>query len=188
MKRPGLEPKSESQSFGSADGHRRSSSPVPRSGREPKASTHDPESVSSASVAAGKPASRPDSDYTSTGVLRSEVMRNELQAWADSVITTTSCLFCEDWKHEGSAGEGREQARAHREKEHPEACIRKPRQRKRQTKRELRSAGEQEQIAVDAAHANRVRREREEAQMLEKIERGRERDRAALAALDGEAA
>jgi hypothetical protein len=73
---------------------------------------------------------------------------------------------------------------AHREREHPEACIRKPRRRgSRMRKRALRTASEEEQVKVDTEEARRVRSEREQAEMLAKIERGRER--AALAALDG---
>jgi hypothetical protein len=112
------------------------------------------------------------------------MMKAAEQSWADDQITTSSCAFCR-WKFKGTAFEGRGAALAHRQEKHPEACIRKPRRSgTRITKRKLRSAGEEEQIKVDAAEANRVRAEREQGEMLAKIERGRERERAALAALD----
>ena len=147
-----------------------------------------PQRQTSVKTASNGSPSRPDSDYTAAGVLRSEAMKTSHQEWADTVQTTSFCAFC-DWTHEGTALEGREAARAHREKKHPEACIRRARPKgSRISKRKLRSAGEEEQIKIDAAEARRLRSEREQAEMLEKMERGRERDRAALAALDGEAA
>jgi hypothetical protein len=113
-------------------------------------------------------------------------MREDHQSWADQQTMTSSCAFC-DWTHEGPALEVREFALAHRQVEHPEACVRRARPRgSRITKRKLRSAGEEAQIKIDAAEANRIRAEREQDQMLATIERGRERNRAALAALDGQ--
>jgi hypothetical protein len=110
-------------------------------------------------------------------------MRLRHQEWADSQVTTSACAFC-DWTFEGTAGEGRERALEHRRAEHPEACVRKPRRRgSNMRKRALRTASEEEQVKVDTEEARRVRSEREQAEMLAKIERGRER--AALAALDG---
>jgi hypothetical protein len=112
-------------------------------------------------------------------------MRFAHQAWLDGQVTTSSCFFCR-WKFKGTALEGREAARLHREQEHPDACIRRPRIRgSRIKKRAMRSAGEEAQIAVDTAEARRVRHEREMDDALAKVERGRQR--AALAALDGAA-
>ncbi len=122
--------------------------------------------------------------YTSEGIRTAESMRQSEQNWADEQITTTSCLFCK-WKHKGTAVECRDKARTHREKKHPEACVIKPRLRRRLRKRSLRSAEEEAQIAVDTTEARRLRSEREQNEMLAKIERGRERDRAAALALDG---
>jgi hypothetical protein len=111
-------------------------------------------------------------------------MRLRHQEWADSQVTTSYCMFCDDWTFEGTAGEGREAALEHRRAKHPEACVRKPRRRgSNMRKRALRTASEEEQVKVDTEEARRVRSEREQAEMLAKIERGRER--AALAALDG---
>jgi hypothetical protein len=123
--------------------------------------------------------------YTSDGTRTAESLRETLQAFSDQVLTTSSCAFC-DWTHVGTALEGRDAALKHRQKKHPDACIRKPRRQRRISKKSIRSAGEEEQIKVDAAEARRVRSEREQSEMLAKIERGRERDRAALAALDGQ--
>jgi hypothetical protein len=129
-------------------------------------------------------ASRPG--YTAAGERSAQAIREDHQAWADQQTLTSSCAFC-DWKHEGPALEVRELALKHRQDEHPEACIRRARPRgSRITKRKLRSAGEEAQIKIDAAEANRIRAEREQDQMLATIERGRERNRAALAALDGQ--
>jgi hypothetical protein len=112
-------------------------------------------------------------------------MREAHQVWADDQVTVSSCAFC-DWTHEGTAVEGREEALTHRQSEHPEACIRKPRLRPRRiSKRNARTAGEEEQIAVDAAEARRLRTKREQDEMLATIERGRERVRAAQASFDG---
>jgi len=142
----------------------------------PASTSHGPVSADSSSR----------SGYTRAGTVSAEEMRLAEQALADAKPTTSSCMFC-DWTHEGTALECREEAKAHREREHPEACIRRPRRRRMTRKRELRTASEQEQIRIDTQEARRVRHEREQAEMLAKVERGRERDRAALAALDGAA-
>jgi hypothetical protein len=149
---------------------------VKRSGLEPKASRI-------ASADGDRRSSSPG--YTVAGERSAQAMREDHQAWADQQTLTSSCAFC-DWTHEGPALEVRELALAHRQVEHPEACIRRARPKgSRIMKRKLRSAGEEEQVKIDAAEANRLRSEREQAQMLATIERGRERNRAALAALDG---
>jgi hypothetical protein len=112
-------------------------------------------------------------------------MRLAHQAWLDGQITTSSCFFCR-WKFKGTALEGREAALEHRREKHPEALIRRPRTRgSRIKRRELRTVGEEAQMAVDTAEARRVRHEREMGEALAKVEKGRERNRAALAALDG---
>jgi hypothetical protein len=95
-------------------------------------------------------------------------MRAAHQEWADGQVTTSSCAFC-SWTFEGTALEGRERAKAHRERKHPEACIRKPRRQRRITKKSIRSAGEEEQIKVDAAEARRLRHDRDFAKVLAKI-------------------
>lgn len=137
-----------------------------------------------ASVQEATPSAAPSrSEYTAAGVRTAESMKASHQSWADEQSTTTSCAFC-DWTHEGTALEGRELAIVHRKEKHPEACIRKPRMRRRISKRALRTAGEEEQISVDAAEAKRIRAERDEAAILAKIERGRLRDEATEAALD----
>jgi hypothetical protein len=95
--------------------------------------------------------------------------------WADRQVTVSSCFFC-GWTHTGSALECRERALAHRQAKHPEACIRRPRPKgSRIMKRKLRTAGEEEQIKIDAAEANRLRHERELEEMVAKVERGRVR-------------
>lgn len=133
------------------------------------------------------PLSPSRSGYTATGNRTAESMRESHQTWADEQLMTSSCAFC-DWMFEGTAVECRDEARVHREEKHPEACVRKARLRQRRiSKRKLRTAGEEAQIAVDTAEARRLRHEREQAEMLAKIERGRARDQAALAALDGSA-
>jgi uncharacterized protein YaiL (DUF2058 family) len=117
------------------------------------------------------------------------VIRAEQQAFADAMQTITFCIHCPDWTHTGTALEGREASLKHRRREHPETLIRKPRKgHKGMRKRALRSAREEEQVSLDAAEANRARSEREQAEMLAKIERGRLRDEQARAALDEAAA
>jgi hypothetical protein len=133
------------------------------------------------------PNAPPRPGFTKQGIVSSETLKDAEQSWADQQVTTSSCAFC-DWTHEGTAGEGRDAARAHREQEHPEACVKKPRLRRRIVKKALRSADEEAQISVDTREARRLRSEREVNDMLAKIERGRLRDAAAKAALDGEAA
>ncbi len=190
MKRSGLEPAKRAPlrqgSSGSAlraDNRAggAASSPVHDPEREPQ--TEPQNSPPSESVSAHTSPSR--SGLTQAGALTAEAMKAAERDWADRQITTSSCMFC-DWGHEGTASECRDAALAHRQVEHPEACIRRARPRgSRITKKKLRSAGEEEQIKVDAAEANRLRSEREQGEMLAKIERGRERDRAAALALDG---
>ncbi len=151
------------------------------SGREPEAGG-TPASTGRKAHAAVQ-SSRPG--YTSEGLPSAQSMREAHQAWADTQDITTSCFFCA-WTFVGPAGEGREKALAHRQKKHPEACIRKARRRgSRISKRKNRTPGEEAQIKLDTEEANRVRAEREQGEMLAKIERGRERDRAAALALDG---
>lgn len=99
-------------------------------------------------------------------------MRAEAQAIQDAQPIVTSCLFC-GWRYVGLVGAGRDAARTHRELKHPEAAIRKPRKSRRIAKRAYRSPAEEEQARVDAAELNRVRAERELAEMLAKVERGR---------------
>jgi hypothetical protein len=117
------------------------------------------------------------------------VFRAEQQAAADIIQTVTSCLHCLDWTHTGTALQGREASLEHRRVQHPETLLLKPRKgHKGMRKRSLRSAHEEEQVSLDAAEANRARSEREQAEMLAKIERGRLRDEQARAALDEAAA
>ncbi len=147
------------------------------SGLGPKAGQKEPPVSSQEVIDPGS--SRPG--YNAEGHKTAQAMREEHQSWADDQHTTTTCFFC-DWTYVGSAGDGRLEALAHRQVEHPDACIRKPRPRgSRITKRRLRSAGQEEQIKVDAAESNRIRAEREQDEMLAKIERGRAR----ALALDG---
>lgn len=88
------------------------------------------------------------------------------------------CLFC-DWTWIGLAGEGRQAALEHRKAKHPEAAVRKARVRvHRISKKALRSAGEEAQITLDAAEANRRRAEREEADRLAKVLRAQAREAA----------
>lgn len=89
----------------------------------------------------------------------------------------TSCLFC-DWVFIGLAGEGRQAALAHREEHHPEAAVKRPRKVRRITATWQRSDADREQITLDAAEANRVRAEREDAERLEKVLRARAREAA----------
>jgi hypothetical protein len=180
----GLEPKSTEKrllphapSIGSDDGHRQPSSPVQAGAGRGKGSPRP------AALAPRDVPSR--SGLTSAGNRTAESMRERHQDWADAQTTTSSCFFC-DWTFTGTAAEGRDEARAHRQDEHPEACIRKPRLRKRKiSKKQIRSAGKEEQIAVDAAEARRIRHEREQSEMLAKIERGRARDAALDTAATG---
>lgn len=158
----------------------------PRAGRS-RAAADPPVSTPDVTPSEASSRSEPERKYTAVGELSAESMHAAHRFWADGQSTVSLCAFC-DWRHEGTAAEGREAALAHRQEKHPEACIRKPRLRRRISKKNLRTAGEEEQIAVDAAEANRLRRERDEAAVLAKIERGRLRDAAAESALDEAAA
>ncbi len=149
------------------------------SGREPKAESAY--SGSASTQGDGSASSRPG--YTKEGIRSAESIRADGQAWADAQVMTSSCAFC-GWTVEGTALDCREEALKHRQKKHPEACILKPRLRRRISKKKNRSAAEEAQIAVDTAEARRVRAQREQEEMLAKIEKGRARDRAAQAALD----
>lgn len=104
-------------------------------------------------------------------------MHADASHWRDQQPMTTSCAFC-PWSFEGTALEGRLAARGHREQHHPEATIRRPRPSRRISLQKLRSAEQQEQVAVDAAAANRVRAEREDAERLAKVLRSRAREAA----------
>lgn len=110
-----------------------------------------------------------------------EELRADRDERRDAAPMSTACAFC-DWAFEGTAGECRDAAAAHRERAHPDAQNRLGRPRMRQVPRHLRTDAENEQGALAAAEARRVRAEREDADRLAKIERGRQRD--ALAAMD----
>ena len=106
-------------------------------------------------------------------------MKAEHQEWLDSQPTSTSCLFC-DWTFDGTAAECRDAAAAHREQSHPDAQNRLGRRRGKSVGAWRKEAGET--ASAERAEANRLRAEREDADRLAKIERGRQRD--ALAKLD----
>lgn len=108
-----------------------------------------------------------------------EELRRDTEERRDAVPTSTSCLFC-DWSFEGTAGECRDAAAAHRDKAHPDAQNRLGRRRGQSIGAWRRD--ENDQVAAERAEANRVRAEREDADRLAKIERGRQRD--ALEAMD----
>jgi hypothetical protein len=109
-------------------------------------------------------------------------MKADHREWLDEQPTSTRCLFC-DWTFDGTAAECRDAARVHREQKHPEATVvRGHRGRMRLAPKGQRTAAENAQAAADAAEARRVRAEREDAERLAKIERGRQRD--ALEAMD----
>lgn len=110
----------------------------------------------------------------------SDELRADEAARRDAQPVLTLCGLCEDFRFEGPAGEGRELARAHREAEHPQACVRRARGARRITRRAGRSEEANAQIKFEADEARRVRAEREDAERLVKVERGRQRD--ALAA------
>ena len=100
-------------------------------------------------------------------------MRAELAAARDLEPIVTRCLFCR-WKYTGNAGVGRERARRHREARHPEATVRTVRRRRGGWRKKSDMTGsEAAQAALDAAEANRVRSEREEADRLAKVLAGR---------------
>jgi hypothetical protein len=105
-----------------------------------------------------------------------EELRAEEAERRDAQPIVTLCGFC-DWRFEGTAGEGREQARAHREAEHPEAAHRR-------TPRRRKSLIRPDQKMSDAEYldAQRARAQKDEEARLATIERGRQRE--ALAALD----
>lgn len=103
------------------------------------------------------------------------------QEWLDAQELTTACAFC-DWSFTGRSDVGRDAARQHREAKHPEANVRRSRRGSLIVPKHRRTEAEEAEAAVNAAEANRVRAEREDAERVAKIERGRQRD--ALAALD----
>lgn len=91
------------------------------------------------------------------------------QAWADEQPTVQLCAFCPGFRFEGTAAECRLIFEQHLQSEHPEK-VRLARLTPKQRK------------AENAKRANRDRAEREDADRLVKVERGRQRD--ALAAMD----
>jgi hypothetical protein len=100
-------------------------------------------------------------------------LRAEAEADRDNQPVTESCLFCR-WTYTGPAGVGRERARRHRETRHPEATVRRVRRRRGGwRKKSDMTVSEAAQASLDAAEANRARAEREEAEKLATILRGR---------------
>jgi len=106
-------------------------------------------------------------------------LRADREERRDAAPMSTSCAFC-DWTFEGTAGECRDEASAHRETAHPDAQNRVGRRRGQSIGAWRRD--ETDDVTADRAEANRVRAEREDAERLAKIERGRQRD--ALEAMD----
>ena len=74
----------------------------------------------------------------------SDGLRAEAQERRDAAPLTVRCGLCEAWSFEGTAGEGREAAKAHRLKEHPEV---KPVKRKRDNLSALRPQNDAESRA-----------------------------------------
>lgn len=63
--------------------------------------------------------------------LRMVELNDKLFEALDAVPTKTSCVFC-DWAFLGTAAEGRQEARTHRERKHPEVLlVKSKRKRKR---------------------------------------------------------
>lgn len=94
-------------------------------------------------------------------------MRADAQAHSDQQSITQRCLFCK-WSWVGLAHEGRAKALVHRERKHPETIGRKT-YRKREVTKGWRRDVPDEVIEGN----NRARAEREEADKLATIERGR---------------
>lgn len=95
-------------------------------------------------------------------------MRADQEAWRDEGNVVERCLFCR-WTYQGTAAEGRTEARAHRERLHPEAVGRR-------TYRKAHSY--QIRASVDDRvfeEHRRARLEREEVERLAAIARGRAR-------------
>ena len=99
---------------------------------------------------------------------RAAEIRADDDAWRDEGRVVESCLFC-PWTYAGTAGEGRAMARAHREARHPEAVGRRT-YRKPPRSYQIRAPGDQ--VIEDQ---RRARLEREEAERLATIARGRAR-------------
>jgi hypothetical protein len=95
-------------------------------------------------------------------------MRADHEAWRDEEPVVESCLFCH-WTYLGTALEGRAEARAHREEHHPEAVGR--RTYRKPHSYQIRTPVNDQVIEEQ----RRARLEREEAERLATIARGRAR-------------
>lgn len=98
-------------------------------------------------------------------------LRADREWLRDQQPLLTACVFC-DWTFAGTVGEGRRAALEHRVVEHSAAAVRVGRGR-----RGMRwgKSDESDPLVVAArAEQNRVRAEREDADRLAKIERGRQ--------------
>lgn len=96
--------------------------------------------------------------------------RATLAANRDAQPLVTRCGHC-DWTHEGTAGDGRTEAHKHRLEQHPELANVRP----RRTRRNLGNPHEK-LTNTEYAQARQARTERETADMLAKVMRGRLRD------------
>jgi hypothetical protein len=99
-------------------------------------------------------------------------MRQEAATTRDQQPIVEACLFC-GWRYTGTTLAGRDAARTHREQEHPEAVQRKTYRKPRG----YRLRGPVDQDVIE--ESRRVRAERELAEMLATVERGRIRRAAA---------
>jgi hypothetical protein len=93
-------------------------------------------------------------------------MRADAATWRDQEPVTESCLFC-DWNYTGLVADGRQAAKTHRTKHHPEAD--RP-QRPTANPAATRSGPSDDQVIEEN---RRARLAREEAERLATIERGR---------------
>jgi hypothetical protein len=92
-------------------------------------------------------------------------MRADAATWRDQEPVTESCLFC-DWNYTGLVADGRQAAKTHRTKHHPEDIGRKTYRKPRSY--QIRPADDQ---VIE--ENRRARLAREEAERLATIERGR---------------
>lgn len=115
-------------------------------------------------------------DGTATEGKSKTLIDEEFAAWRDAQLIVTTCAFCA-WRFEGSVAMARIAAVRHREAEHPEAAVRRPRRSSRIKLKKNLTEAEREQASLDAMEANRIRAEREDADRLAKVERALERER-----------
>ena len=74
----------------------------------------------------------------------------------DNAATETRCMWCTEWSYVGTAAEGRERARKHRERKHPDAKVSRRRRKSIPARMKQVTMTEQDKAEIDEERRRRM--------------------------------